>query len=133
MPSLTPDEIQKFKQRLQQRRQQLIQEIHANRVDTDNKNFSDMTGGVRDAGDESLAIQLSDLNISSAEKQVAELRQVEAALQRIKEGTYGKCADCGGDIPIQRLEVYPTAERCTYCQTRWENMRGGGRDVTPSL
>src|SRR5712691_11148884 len=133
MPSLTPDEIQKFKQRLQQRRQQLIQEIHANRVDTDNKNFSDMTGGVRDAGDESLAIQLSDLNISSAEKQVTELRQVEAALQRIDEGTYGKCIDCGGDIPVQRLEVYPTAERCTYCQTRWENMHGGGRDVTPSL
>jgi len=82
MPSLTPDEIQKFKQRLRQRRQQLIQEIHANRVNTDNKNFSDMTGGVRDAGDESLAAQLSDLNISSAEKQVTELRQVETAWPR---------------------------------------------------
>ena len=133
MSSLTPDEIQKFKQQLEQRREQLIQEIRADIVETDNKNFSDMTGRVRDAGDESLAIQLSDFNISTAEKQAAELRQVEAALQRIKEGTYGKCVDCGGDIPRKRLEVYPTAERCTYCQMRWENIHGGGRDVTPSL
>ncbi|HLQ27215.1 MAG TPA: TraR/DksA family transcriptional regulator [Acidiferrobacterales bacterium] len=133
MPSLTPAEIQKIKQHLEQRRQQLIQEIHADRVDPDNKNFSDMAGRVRDPGDESLAIQLSDFNISAAEKRTTELSQVEAALQRIKEGTYGKCADCGGDIPPERLEVYPTAERCTYCQMRWENMCGGGRDVTPSL
>jgi hypothetical protein len=79
MPNLTPEQVQKFKQRLQRRRRQLIQEIHAGRVDTGNKNFSDMTGDVRDAGDESLAIQLSDLNISAAEKQGAELRQVETA------------------------------------------------------
>ncbi len=133
MSNLSKEDLHRFKQRLQQRRQELIREIQADRADAGNKNFSTMTEQVRDPGDESLAIQLSDFNISSAEKQTAELRRIDAALQRIEEGTYGKCLDCGGEIPRERLEVYPTAERCTYCQMRWENAHGGGRDITPSL
>jgi DnaK suppressor protein len=43
---------------------------------------------------------------------------VVAALQRIDKGTYGKCTNCGRDIPPERLEAVPTASLCIDCKQR---------------
>ncbi len=43
------------------------------------------------------------------------LAQVEAALARVAEGTYGRCVVCGRPIPADRLEVRPTATSCVGC------------------
>ncbi|HYF72137.1 MAG TPA: TraR/DksA C4-type zinc finger protein [Nocardioides sp.] len=43
------------------------------------------------------------------------LAQVEAALARLEDGTYGRCAVCGRPIPLERLEVRPTARTCVGC------------------
>ncbi len=43
------------------------------------------------------------------------LGQVEAALDRLARGTYGRCAGCGRPIPAERLEVRPTATTCVGC------------------
>jgi DnaK suppressor protein len=42
--------------------------------------------------------------------------EIEAALKRIADGTYGTCAACGAPIPFERLEVVPAADRCVACQ-----------------
>jgi len=42
------------------------------------------------------------------------------ALQRIRDGTYGICADCGKGIPEARLHAKPEATRCIACQTKYE-------------
>jgi RNA polymerase-binding transcription factor DksA len=44
-----------------------------------------------------------------------DVRQARRALDRIAEGTYGKCRECGGPIAIDRLDAMPTAERCARC------------------
>lgn len=44
-----------------------------------------------------------------------EARQIRLALSRIENGTYGMCANCGTDIPAERLEVQPIATRCVAC------------------
>ena len=44
------------------------------------------------------------------------LREVEDALARVADGTYGRCTDCGGAIAAARLEVLPEAARCITCQ-----------------
>lgn len=54
------------------------------------------------------------LRLASGETQM--LNAVADALQRIDEGTYGKCIDCENDIPKGRLEVYPAAKRCVSCK-----------------
>jgi len=41
-----------------------------------------------------------------------QLRQVEAALQRIEAGTYGFCSVCGKPIPVERLEAVPWTTLC---------------------
>lgn len=45
----------------------------------------------------------------------AEIRQIRFALLRIKNGTYGTCANCGADIMRERLVARPIATRCIAC------------------
>jgi RNA polymerase-binding transcription factor DksA len=59
-----------------------------------------------------------------------EARTVEIAQERLAEGTYGKCVECGKDIPPERLEAIPEAIRCIEDQNRYEaelRARGGPR------
>ncbi|MGD1888018.1 MAG: TraR/DksA family transcriptional regulator [Cohaesibacteraceae bacterium] len=46
---------------------------------------------------------------------LAEVRMIEAALSRIKAGTYGVCARCGDAVSAERLEAVPHAPLCRYC------------------
>jgi DnaK suppressor protein len=48
------------------------------------------------------------------------LADIDSALKRIEEGTYGTCVSCGGEIPLQRLEAYPAASLCIDCKRRAE-------------
>jgi len=43
------------------------------------------------------------------------IREITAALERIAQGTYGICQDCGEDIGQARLEIVPEATRCVAC------------------
>lgn len=51
---------------------------------------------------------------------LAELRQelddVEAAMKRLEEGTYGQCEVCGAALPAAQLEAEPAARRCPACR-----------------
>jgi len=47
--------------------------------------------------------------------EIREIRQIDGALKRIAEGTYGVCSQCGGDIDPKRLRAMPTATRCISC------------------
>jgi DnaK suppressor protein len=49
-----------------------------------------------------------------------ELENVENALQKIKNGTYGFCENCKEEIPIERLRAYPAARQCVKCKSKNE-------------
>ena len=66
----------------------------------------------------------------------AEADNVELALKRLEQGEYGRCIDCGKEIPRERLEAIPEAVRCIEDQARYEaTLRARWppppRDVTP--
>jgi RNA polymerase-binding protein DksA len=44
------------------------------------------------------------------------LADIDSALRRIDDGTYGTCVNCGQEIPVQRLEAYPAASLCIDCK-----------------
>ncbi|MBU1289999.1 TraR/DksA C4-type zinc finger protein [Patescibacteria group bacterium] len=46
------------------------------------------------------------------------LKDIDEALERIKKGTYGNCANCGKEIRIKRLEIVPEAKLCSVCGRR---------------
>jgi DnaK suppressor protein len=48
--------------------------------------------------------------------------QVERALDRLAEGTYGICEDCGERIPAERLRFRPESTRCVECQARQDRL-----------
>jgi|TARA_R110002124_G_scaffold80789_1_gene213621 RNA polymerase-binding transcription factor DksA len=46
---------------------------------------------------------------------LTEIAQIETALERIADGTYGDCVTCGEAIPPARLEAVPQAAQCIKC------------------
>jgi DnaK suppressor protein len=95
------------------------------------RNFktADATGDTADAafesGSEEMASQLAELDSR-------ELSQIERALARLKQGTYGLCEVCSGKIPIGRLNALPYSTLCIDCQREmekdpnWAQRQSGG-------
>jgi DnaK suppressor protein len=52
------------------------------------------------------------------------LNQIEAAIERIEDGTYGECQGCGAKIPKARLEAIPYAALCVKCASQQEKGHG---------
>lgn len=62
-----------------------------------------------------------------------ELVAIAAARDRMADGSYGECIDCGVEIPMARLEVQPTAERCIEDQERFEHTHPTDIRLPPSI
>jgi DnaK suppressor protein len=76
-----------------------------------------------ETGDAAVADLETSVDAATLERDVLELREVEAALVRIHQGNYGICAGCGDDIPFSRLRANPVATHCTACAARAERVR----------
>jgi DnaK suppressor protein len=59
--------------------------------------------------------------------QIERLREVEDALDRLEEGTYGLCEECGAAINLERLKILPFTTYCVQCQERRERMGQGSK------
>jgi DnaK suppressor protein len=59
-----------------------------------------------------------DLAIQHVDRESALLREVKAALQRVRDGGFGDCAECGSAISPKRLAAVPWAALCLLCQDR---------------
>lgn len=75
-----------------------------------------MTYGSQAAAASQVFEQQRDLALR--ERNAQHLAQVEAALRRLDEGTFGACTNCGGPIAPERLEAIPWAALCIECQRR---------------
>ena len=53
--------------------------------------------------------------VAAHEQMLSQLAEVDRALVKLDEGTYGTCDVCGDEIPPGRLEVHPWAVRCVAC------------------
>lgn len=74
---------------------------------------------------EERAVQISN---ETVERQILEddrnlLQKVDFALQRLEQGTYGQCAQCGRTIPIERLMAKPCVSLCLACQQEKDDLR----------
>ncbi|WP_101256393.1 TraR/DksA C4-type zinc finger protein [Streptomyces barkulensis] len=69
---------------------------------------------VEEAADQASADLLA-VQTDSARRVLAE---IDLALARLEDGTYGVCEGCGSAIPAERLEILPYASRCVGCQQR---------------
>ena len=116
MPALTKKQIEELAALLRQHKIQLLEEIRDELARSGEQHYIDLSGRVTDLGDQSVADMLADIDAAMVDRQVKEVRDIEAALARIEAGEYGECIDCGANIAHNRLLAYPTAKRCIRCQ-----------------
>jgi DnaK suppressor protein len=87
--------------------------------------------GVKDVADMSVQDVNQEIEYRLSERESQMVADIDQALLRIDEGSYGVCARCGKDIPERRLEALPTARYDAECQTLIE--QGTGEDEHATL
>ena len=117
---MTDSERSEIESLINRRRIQLTREIESGVERTRDNSFDAVAGEAPDAGDEALASLVADTENAETRRDMRELQELDAALTRLADGTYGVCLDCGDDIPIERLRVNPGAKRCIRCQSVYE-------------
>ena len=125
---MNQQQLKAFKDILDRRYRELREQIRHDLEVSDEEQYSELAGRVHDLEDEALADLLVDVNLAHVDRHLEELQQVNAALRRIREGSYGICVDTGEEIELERLRVNPTAIRTREAQERYErNHSPGGR------
>jgi DnaK suppressor protein len=98
-------------------------ELLAKRADL-NSRADGLTGAPVDTGGISFGKRVGDgtamaverlTNVAAHEQILIQLAEVDRALTKLDDGTYGVCDGCGGEIPAGRLEIHPWAVRCVSC------------------
>ena len=128
MPQLTKTELAAFAQRLQERRRALIVEIRQEIEEGDDEHsvaLRDQFDDLDPHDDRAVSDWVRDVGIAQVVRDTRELDDVEAALRRVADQSYGACVDCGKAIPRARLEASPAALRCVPCQEKVEARAGG--------
>jgi RNA polymerase-binding protein DksA len=74
--------------------------------------------------DDGLADAAAEMEVAMVMRESQELQEIEAALARIGDGSYGSCSDCGEEIGLARLKASPAARRCLPCQEKYERAQG---------
>lgn len=120
--SLTAADLEELKSQLRERAVSLRKEMES-KLDEATGEAHD-AGARGDSGDRSFAAAESEVDAGEAQRDQGELGAIERTLARIEDGSYGVCAECGADIPIERLRAQPLASRCTKCQSDREAREG---------
>ena len=130
--TLRKAQLSKLAASLDQRRGSLLEEVRDALENSENQQYIELIDRVpADIGDQSVGDALADLSLALIDRHIQELRDIEAARARIKDGSFGTCADCGVEIAFERLLAYPTAKRCRDCQQQRE--RTYAHEGTPTL
>lgn len=124
--ALTPAERARLKAVLESRRATLRVEVKAQLAGSGDDRVVGMRNRIEESGDEwGVADGLAELDLAEVRHSLTELTEVDGALARMRDGSYGECVDCGEAIAPARLAAYPTAKRCIKCQGAYEKKVNG--------
>jgi len=86
-----------------------------------NGNGRDSADRLGAGSDDAVATYEHELDEGVVDDLQANLDEVDAALARLADGSYGVCIDCGESIPEKRLTALPASARCIECQRKQEH------------
>lgn len=89
------------------------------------KRRAERSGNVPDSGELASDDVTLDVTLAEIDRDAVEIEAIDAALERLDSGTYGRCTQCGEGIPRTRLAQHPEAARCVSCEASHE------QDATP--
>jgi RNA polymerase-binding protein DksA len=117
---LESKQVESLRTTLRERAAQLREEIRQTLLKSDSEHYLQIADSVRDLEDESFADLMVDVSLAEIDRDLEELRAIEAAQLRMADGSYGICGVCEKPIDSRRLEATPHAPRCIDCQTLYE-------------
>jgi DnaK suppressor protein len=117
---MKPKVAERFRRRLLREREQIIDQLKQR----DGSAQEIGQNGIKDIGDESVTIYNRHLLLSLSENEREKLLEVDEALDRIEDGSFGMCEECEESISLKRLEVMPNARYCIKCQEELEKTQG---------
>ncbi len=101
-----------MKARLLEMKAELARLAHEHEHDSDVVELDQTTQGRLSRMD---ALQGQAMAQEVARRREAEIRRIDAALQRIEDGEYGYCVTCGEEVALKRLELDPATPNCIEC------------------
>ncbi|HEX7767003.1 MAG TPA: TraR/DksA family transcriptional regulator [Nitrospira sp.] len=107
-------------QMLMGKRQEIIREIEGNLGQSLTEDQQRRLESARDVGDQALMDLDRELGISLMEMRNRRRQAIDESLNRLRDGTYGMCAECGIEISEKRLQAVPFAKLCVECQSKAE-------------
>lgn len=113
--ALHPEDLPEFEELLKRRKALLANDVlgleHAwtDKSEADGAHASHMAESGTDTFEE-------DVRLARMESAGEEIGEIEEALHRIHEGTYGACEECGKPISLERLRAIPYARLCISCK-----------------
>ena len=111
-PESSTEGYDALRERLQQQKQEIVN-MYKQDVRAGQESADDGTEDIVDRANNSYNRELM-FSLSDGERQL--VLQIDAALRRMDEETYGRCANCGRQIALQRLQAVPWARFCIDCQ-----------------
>ncbi len=115
---MSPSQIEYFRQRLLQWKNDLIEESK--------QTIENLKEEVRDVGDEAERATReteNSLELRTRDRYRKLINKIDSTLKRVDDGTYGYCVDTGEEIGLERMEARLTAERTLDAQERWEHLQ----------
>ncbi len=109
------ERLEKVRKMLIEQKQEILQKIRRKKdqLETPGGDFIDIATGSLE----------HELNYIFEERERGKLLNIDEALVRIKEGTYGECDECGDDIELERLLALPFTRLCLDCKSKQERQR----------
>ncbi|BDS08085.1 RNA polymerase-binding transcription factor DksA [Oceaniferula spumae] len=112
---MTNNEQNEMRKTLIQQRQKVLNDVSRHGVMS-----GSTAGAISDEAEraEKIADTLVELQLGYKESKL--LEKIDLAIERLDDGTYGICKDCGGDIGLARLQAKPYSSLCIDCQSAKE-------------
>lgn len=123
MANFTEAQLMQLKTALHKRYLDLQEEIRSELAHTQDISDFDLKEYLNNIPD--------DIDTALVDRQINEMRELEMSLKYLSELEFGDCIDCGNEIGFERLLVYPSAQRCIECQSRYE--KAFPQESNPSL
>lgn len=115
-------QLEQLRQRLEEERAALRDQEGTFSISTPDQ--TDNFGIDNHPADDAEMVFIRERNLALLTNAQDRIQQIEEALQRMDEGTYGTCENCGRPIGNERLEALPFTTRCVACQAQAEQTDG---------
>ena len=116
--ALNKNEIAHFKKRLDDLRIQVLRALEGTKKEVTEPD--EAKGYSQHSADEGTDDFVKNINLEVTNKEFGLLRQIDRALEKIQEGTYGVCDITSEEIPMKRLEAIPYATMTVKAQEKFE-------------